>query len=75
MAGKKEGDPKLLLETLKECGKYREVSHVPGRGAAEIDGGTVNRELVNNVARPLREKNRGGEKQIGSQFEKQTRCA
>ncbi len=69
---KNTGDPKLLLETLKECGKYLEASHVRGRLAAEYEDGPVSVELVHNVARPTREKNRGGEKQIGFQFEKET---
>ncbi len=68
-------NPKLLLETLKECGRHLSAAH--GRdGEWDSDDAGVKVELVHNVARPAREKSRGKigdrDKQIGFQFEKET---
>jgi hypothetical protein len=68
----KTNEAKVLLETLKECGKYLEASRARARAAAESDGEPVSVELVHNVGRPARERNRGGQQQIGFQFEKET---
>ncbi|MGD0306682.1 MAG: hypothetical protein ABSC71_17805 [Candidatus Acidiferrales bacterium] len=71
----KPRNPKLLLETLKECGRH--LSATRGRDEqGDSDDAAVQVELVHNVARPAREKSGGkmGERdrQIGFQFEKET---
>jgi hypothetical protein len=72
--GGKKGDPKLLLDALKECGRHLQASHERGRGFADVGDGGVSVELVHNVARPARERKRGDdERQIGFQFEKEKR--
>jgi hypothetical protein len=69
---KRGDDLKLLLETLKECGR-----HLDAARERDGDGGdeAISVELVHSVARPEREKNRGQigerERQIGFQFEKE----
>jgi hypothetical protein len=67
-------NPKLLLETLRECGRHLSAEHARD-GGPDRDDAPVQVELVHNVARPARERNRGQtgerEKQIGFQFEKE----
>ncbi len=68
------GSSKLLLDTLKECGRHLVAA---SERDEEWEGdGAVQVELVHKVARPAREKSGGKmkerEKQIGFQFEKET---
>jgi hypothetical protein len=70
-------ESKLLLETLKECGRHLETAYEREFDRDGGDGEPVSVELVHHVARPAREKKRGeiGERdrQIGFQFEKEKR--
>jgi hypothetical protein len=71
---KKNTNPRVLLDVLKECGRHLSAQRARDGECSEDEAVQV--ELVHNVARPAREKRDAKtserEKQIGFQFEKET---